>query len=221
MTNGRDYPNRITPYIAPLTVRGRISRVQPKGLPVVNLGFNELPYGPTPKVAEAIAACGLRANYYGSPGCDALRAALAQVNGLDADTIICGNGSEELLDVIARNFARGGDEILISQFGYIQFEMTANRLGADLVKAPEADFTTDVDALLGAVTDRTKLVFLANPNNPTGTVLPMSEITRLLEQMPPRVVVVLDLAYGEFAGAGYCAQVHGLAQQHDLFDNRV
>jgi histidinol-phosphate aminotransferase len=215
MTNGREVPNRITPYMAPLTVRGRISRVQPKGLAVVNLGFNELPYGPTPKVAEAIAACALRANYYGSPGCGALRGALAQANGLDADAIICGNGSEELLDVIARNFARPGDEILISQFGYIQFEMTANRLGATLVKAPEADFTTDVDALLAAVTDRTRLVFLANPNNPTGTVLPMAGIKRLLDGMPARVVVVLDLAYGEFAGAGYCAKAHELAQRHD------
>lgn len=215
MTNGRDYPNRIPPYIAPLTVRGRISRVQPKGLPVVNLGFNELPYGPTPKVAEAMAACALRANYYGSPGCDALRAALATENQLDAETIICGNGSEELLDVIARNFARPGDEILISQFGYIQFEMTANRLGATLIKAPEADFTTDVDALLGAVSDRTRLVFLANPNNPTGTGLPVFEIKRLLDKMPARVVVVLDLAYGEFTGAGYCAQMHELAQHYD------
>lgn len=206
---------RPTPYLVPLTVRGRISRVQPKGLPVINLGFNELPYGPSPKVAEAIAACALRANYYGAPGCDALRQALAQANGLTPETIICGNGSEELLDVIARNFARPGDEILISQFGYIQFEMTTRRLGATLVKAPESDFTSDVDALLAAVTDRTRLVFLANPNNPTGTVLPVAELARLARGLPPQTVLVLDLAYGEFTGFDYCADVHALVQHHE------
>ena len=214
MTADGNPTNRPTPYIVPLTVRGRISRSQPKGLPLINLGFNELPYGPSPKVAEAISTSALRANCYGSPGCDALRHALALANGLTPETIICGNGSEELLDVIARNFARPGDEILISQFGYIQFEMSALRLGATLVKAPEADFTTDVDALLGAVTDRTRLVFLANPNNPTGTVLPVAELDRLARGMPTQTVLVLDLAYGEFTGFDYCASVHELAQRY-------
>ena len=207
---------RPTHYITPLTVRGRISRAQPKGLPLINLAFNELPYGPSPKVAEAIAASALRANFYGSPGCDALRHALAQANGLNPDTIICGNGSEELLDVVSRSFARTGDAILISQFGYIQFEMAAHRLGATLVKAPESDFTTNVDALLAAVTDRTRLVFLANPNNPTGTVLPVAELDRLARGLPPQTVLVLDLAYGEFTGFDYCADVHALAQKHEI-----
>lgn len=209
---------RPTPYLAPLNVRGRISRVQPKGLEIINLGFNELPYGPTPKVAQAIAACAERANYYGAPGCDALRLALGKANGLNPDTIICGNGSEELLDVIARNFARPGDEILISQYGYIQFEMTANRLGATLVKAPEAAFVSDVDALLAGVSNRTRLVFLANPNNPTGTAVSIAELARLAGGLPPQVVLVLDLAYGEFVGSDYCARVHELARQ---FENVV
>ena len=207
--------NRPEPYIAPLTVRGRISRAQPRGLPVINLGYNELPYGPTPQVARAMATCARQPNRYGKPGCDALRLALAQAHRLDPGRIICGNGSEELLDVIARNFARPGDEILISQFGYIQFEMTANRLGATLVKAAETGFVSDVDALLAAVTARTRLVFLANPNNPTGTVLPVSELTRLARGLPWQAVLVLDLAYGEFTGDEYCAAVHDLARQQD------
>jgi histidinol-phosphate aminotransferase len=215
MADHTNHAGRPTPYITPLGVRGRISRVQPKGLPLINLGFNELPFGPTPRVAKAITACAPLANRYGGPGCDALRQALGQINGLDPETIICGNGSEELLDVIARNFARPGDEILISQFGYIQFEMTANRLGATLVKAPEAGFVSDVDALLAGVSARTKLVFLANPNNPTGTVLGLEELERLAQGLPTQVVLVLDLAYGEFTGAEYCAGVHALAQQHD------
>ena len=199
-------------YLEPLVVRGRISKPQPKGLPVVNLGFNELPYGPTPRVAAALEAALPRSFAYGTPYCDTLRAALAAANGLDAEQIICGNGSEELLDVIARNYARAGDEILISAYGYIQFAMCARRQGATLIKAPEADFVTDVDALLSAVTDRTKLVFLANPNNPTGTVLPVSELERLADGLPGHIMLVLDLAYGEFAEADYPAQVHALAE---------
>lgn len=199
-------------YLNPLVVRGRISKQQPKGLPVVNLGFNELPYGPTPKVAEALSETLPKAYAYGGPYCDALRDALAAANGLDVDQIICGNGSEELLDVIARNYAREGDEILISAYGYIQFEMCARRQGANIVKAPEADFVTDVDALLTAVTTRTKLLFLANPNNPTGTLLPLSGVQRLVDEVPEHIMVVLDLAYGEFVDHSYCLAVHGLAK---------
>ena len=199
-------------YLEPLIVRGRISKPQPKGLPVVNLGFNELPYGPTPKVAAALEATMPRSFAYVGPYCDALRDGLAAANGLDAGDIICGNGSEELLDVIARNYAREGDEILISAYGYIQFEMCARRQGATIVKAPEADFMTDVDALLAAVTPRTKLLFLANPNNPTGTVLPLSEMARLADALPGHIMLVLDLAYGEFVDAGYCPAIHHLAK---------
>jgi len=199
-------------YLEPLVVRGRISKPQPKGLPIVNLGFNELPYGPSPRVAEALQATLPKTYAYGSPYCDALRDGLAAANGVDADQIICGNGSEELLDVIARNYARAGDEILISAYGYIQFEMCARRQGASIVKAPEAEFMTDVDALLGAVTDRTKLLFLANPNNPTGTVLSLEELRRLVDEIPAQIMVVLDLAYGEFVDDAHCGSVHQLAQ---------
>lgn len=197
-------------YLEPMTVRGRIARPQPKGLPVIGMGYNELPYGPSPHVMAAIEAAARDGNRYGAPGCDAVREALGEVHGLDPEAIICGNGSEELIDVIARNFARAGDEVLIPEFGYIQFAMTARRVGATLVKAPESGFTTDIDAMLAAVTTRTRLIFVANPNNPTGTLVPVAELERLVDGVPPSVVVVLDLAYGEFSGAGYCAAVHRL-----------
>jgi histidinol-phosphate aminotransferase len=90
--------------------------------------------------------------------------------------------------------------------------MCARRQGARIVKAPEADFVTDVDALLGAITDKTKLLFLANPNNPTGTLLPLSEMQRLVENVPENIMVVLDLAYGEFVDSEYCRATHRLAQ---------
>ena len=200
-------------YLSPLPVRGRINRAQPLGLPIINLGFNELPYSPTAAVSEALAKAASVPNCYGSPGCDALRDALGATYGLDPETLVCGNGSEELLDVIARNFVQPGDDILISEFGYIQFALTANRLNANLIKAPETGFTTDVDALLSAVTPVTKLVFLANPNNPTGTALSVQELERLATSLPAHIVLVLDLAYGEFWGLDNCADMHRLASR--------
>ena len=206
---------RPTPYLEPITLRGRVSRPQPLGLPIVNVGYNELPYPPLPSVAAAILEAGAQAQNYGSPHCDALRDRLATRHGLDPDHLICGNGSEELLDVIARCFARPGDEVLISAFGYIQFTLATHRVGATLVKTPERAFTTDPEALLERVTDRTRLVFLANPNNPTGTMIPTEDLARLARDLPEQVVLVLDLAYGEFASDGYCDAVHALVARHE------
>ena len=202
-------------YITGVAVRGRIDRPQPKGLPLINLGYNESPYGPTPRVADVLSRAHAMTNRYGTPGCDAVRAALAEQHSLNMDQIMCGNGSEELLDVIGRGFARSGDEIMISAYGYIQFALIARRDEADLIKAQELDQTTDVDAMLAAISPRTRLIFLANPNNPTGTLIPVSELVRLLEGVPAQVVVVLDLAYGEFAGEAYCAAVHDLVEGRD------
>ncbi len=202
-------------YISGLKVRQRISRKQPKGLPVISMGYNELPYPPAAAVLEAIAETALHSNRYGNASCLELRQALAAEHGIDADRVICGNGSEELLDVIGRCFVRPGDAIVIPEFGYIQFSIIAHRLGAELAKAPETDFTADVDAILGAVGENTKLVFLANPNNPTGTMMPQEELARLARSLAGNVVLVLDLAYGEFAHADYCARVHDLVDEHE------
>ncbi|MFK7837414.1 MAG: histidinol-phosphate transaminase [Sulfitobacter sp.] len=206
---------RPDPYLKPFQLRGRIQRAQPKGLPVVNVGFNELPYGPLPSVLSRLRDATALAQAYGSPHCDTLRNSLTETTGVPADQIICGNGSEELLDVITRCFARPGDEVLISEFGYIQFALTTARVGATLVKAPETAYTTDVDALLAAVTERTRVLFLANPNNPTGTMIPVAELRRLAQGVPSQVVLVLDIAYGEFADPGYCDRVHALVSEHE------
>ncbi|MEX3010768.1 histidinol-phosphate transaminase [Hoeflea sp. TYP-13] len=202
-------------YIEPLTVRQRIQRAQPHGLPLINMGYNELPYPPSPHVSTAIKEAMGRINSYGDPTCRKLRQALSDIHDLPADSIICGNGSEELLDVIGRCFARPGDGILIPEFGYIQFPIVANRVGATLVKAAETDFCTNVDAILAAVTDRTRIVFLANPNNPTGTMCSVAELDRLARELPENIVLTLDLAYGEFVDPNYCPAVHRLALRHD------
>lgn len=208
-------PARPRSHIAPLHVRARESRPQPRGLPVINLSFNELPFTNSGDVQNAINEATANANIYGNPSCELLRRKLAEVYSLNADHLICGNGSEELLDVIGRVFARPGDEILISEYGYIQFPIIANRVGATLVKAAEKNFTTDIDRLLAAVTDRTTLVFLANPNNPTATMVDTKALRRLAQSLPTSAALVIDLAYGEFATAGYCASMHELVCQHE------
>jgi len=212
MTDNSERPRA---YLKPYPVRSRIARPQPLGLPVINMSFNELPFPPSAAVAKTIATACDNANRYGHPFCTSLEEKITQQFAVDADAIICGNGSEELLDVIARNFVQAGDEIVISQFGYIQFELTANRLNATLKKAPETNFTANTDALLNTITPATRLVFLANPNNPTGTLLPEAEVERLAANMPAQTVLVLDLAYAEFVSFEYCAKMHQLVDQYD------
>lgn len=209
---------RARTYIEPLNIRARAIRPQPKGLPVIDLSFNELPWAPSHHVQGVIDATALKANLYGNPTCQELRASIADCWSLNPEQVICGNGSEELLDVIGRVFARADDEILISEYGYIQFPIVANRVGATLVKAPETEYTTSVDALLGNVSEKTTLVFLANPNNPTGTMIDESELRRLASSLPSSAVLVIDMAYGEFAGIDYCSSVHKLV---DDFDNVI
>lgn len=200
-------------YITPLAIRTRTARVQSKGLPIINLSFNESPYAPCEAVSKAIERSTHRANCYGNPSCDTLRVAIAKSYNMDAEQIVCGNGSEELLDIVGRCFARPGDDIVISEFGYIQFPIVANRVGANLIKAREKNFTSNVNALLAAITPKTTIVFIANPNNPTGTMIPVSELRRLALQLPRQVVLVIDMAYGEFAGKTYCSQVQALAKE--------
>ena len=196
--------------LSPLAIKGRVARPQPKGLPVIGMGFNELPFGPTERVAEAIAEVGRRPNRYGEPTCRALREAIAGRFGLDPDEIICGNGSEELLDLIARSFVRPGDEIVFPEFGYIQFPIVANRLNARPAKAREGAYATNIDSILSVISDKTGMIFLANPNNPTGTAISAAEIARLADEAPTHVPIVIDLAYGEFLGLDHCAAVHDL-----------
>ena len=203
------------PYIRGLDIRHTPEIPQPLGLPIIQMGLNELPDGPPLCVVEAARDAITNGNRYGDPACRRLAEMVADANGISPDRLIFGNGSEELLDVVARVHVRAGDDVLISQFGYIQFDMIAHRIGAKVVKVPEVDFTASADNLLAAVTDRSKLVFLANPNNPTGTVMPEEDIYRLADGMPPTTLLVIDLAYGEFVGRDYCRRMHDLTRRRD------
>ena len=182
-------PPRRLPFVLP---------TPPAGKKLISLAINESPYGCSRKVQAAAEARLADLNRYPDPSSADLRRAIGRRFALDPERIVCGNGSEELLDVVARMFARPGDEIIMSQSGFFQFAVVAARLGAELTRAPERDYITDVDGLLKLVTSRTKVIFLAIPNNPTGTLLPVDEVIRLHENLPPETVLLLDLAYGEY-----------------------
>jgi histidinol-phosphate aminotransferase len=167
---------------------------------VIRLASNEGALGPSPKAIEAYRAQAGEIHRYPDGGAAALRAALAARFGLEAERIVCGGGSDELITLLVRAYAGPGDEVLYSQHGFLMYPIAAKGVGATPVVAPETDLTTDVDAMLAAVTERTKLVFVANPNNPTGTYLPAAEIARLHAGLPTHVVLVIDAAYAEYVG---------------------
>ena len=134
--------------------------VPPHGKRLISLAVNESPFGASPKAMLAARQRLENPHRYPDPSSSELRKAIAEVHGLEPARIVCGNGSEELLDVIGRMFARPGDEIIMSQSGFFQFALVAARAGATLVRAPEHEHVTDVDGLIASLTPRTKLVFL-------------------------------------------------------------
>ena len=148
-------------------------------VPRYNLSANETCLGTSPAVADVVAAVMSNLFEYPDGGCGALRAAIGARYDLEPEVIVCGAGSEELISLIVQAYAAPDDEVLFSEYAFVKYELAARGHGARPVKASESRFTANVDALLGAVTPRTRIVFLANPNNPTGTYLPSREVRRL------------------------------------------
>ncbi|MFP7675429.1 histidinol-phosphate transaminase [Marivita sp. S0852] len=177
---------------------------------VVKLSSNENPFGPSPVAQEAVRRAVLELHRYPSTDHASLRGAIAEVNGLDADQIICGVGSDEIITFLCQAYAGPGDEVIHTEHGFALYKICALAAGATPVEVPEHERVTDVDAILAACTDKTKLVFIANPNNPTGTMIGLAEIERLAENLPPQALLVLDGAYAEFVEGydGGAALVH-------------
>ena len=164
----------------------------------IRLASNESALGPSPRAIAAYRALAEEIHRYPDGGAEALREALARHHGLAADRIVCGNGSDELIGLLTKAYAGPGDEVVMSRHGFLMYPIAAKAAGAAVVVAPEAALTADVDALLAAVTPRTRIVFLANPNNPTGTYLPSDEVKRLHAGLPSSVLLVIDAAYAEY-----------------------
>ncbi|EAP77123.1 MULTISPECIES: histidinol-phosphate transaminase [Roseovarius] len=165
---------------------------------VVKLSSNENPFGPSDQAREAYAKAGYDLHRYPSSDHGALRRALAAHHGLDTDRIICGAGSDEIIAFLCQAYAGPGTEVIHTEHGFAMYKISALAAGATPVEVPERERVTDVDAILAACTDATRLVFLANPNNPTGTMIGDGEVARLAEALPPHVLLVLDGAYAEY-----------------------
>lgn len=168
------------------------------GRPLVKLSANENPLGTGEKARAAFRAAADDLARYPDPGAAALREAIAAKYDLDPARVIYGTGSDELLHLATSAYAGPGDEVLYVRYGFAVYEIAARRVGATPVEAPDRDYATDVDALLAAVTDKTRVVFVANPNNPTGTLSSRADIARLHAGLPADVLFVLDQAYAEY-----------------------
>lgn len=164
----------------------------------LKLSSNENPFGCSPKAAEAVAAAATSMHRYPSTDHATLRSAIAAVHGLDADRIICGVGSDEILNLLAYAFAGEGDEVLYPEHGFSMYRIFALSTGATPVVAPERERRVDVDAMIARITDATRLIYLANPANPTGTAIDTQALTRLADATPAHCLLVLDGAYAEF-----------------------
>ena len=167
---------------------------------VIVLSANENPLGPSPKAKEAYAAMADELHRYPEGGAVALRQAIGKRFRLDPDRIVCGAGSDELISLLIKAYAGPGDEVLYSQYGFLMYAISAKAAGATPVTAPEKNLTADVDALLAHVTENTRMLFLANPNNPTGTCLSSMELRRLRDNLRDDVLLVIDAAYAEYVG---------------------
>lgn len=165
---------------------------------VFKLSSNETPLGPSANAIAAYRAAGEHLEDYPDGSAAALREAIGAAFGLDPDRIVSGAGSDDLLNLLARAYLTDGDEGIYTKHGFVVYPIATMGTGAKAVAVPERDFTADVDAILKAVTPKTKIVFLANPNNPTGTYVPFDEVKRLQKSLPAHVLLVLDAAYAEY-----------------------
>ncbi len=165
---------------------------------VFKLSSNETPLGPSPRAVAAYQAVGAHLEDYPDGSALKLREAIGRTFGLDPDRIVCGAGSDDLLNLLARAYLADGDEAIHTTHGFLVYPIATLGTGAKPIVALETNYTASVDAILAAATEKTKIVFLANPNNPTGTYISFDEVKRLQRGLPPHVLLVLDAAYAEY-----------------------
>lgn len=165
---------------------------------IVKLSSNEGAFGPPPGAVEAMVAAAREAHRYPDGGAAALREALGARFGLDPARIVCGNGSDEIIQHLILSYGGEGTELVMSAHGFVMYDISGRYAGCRVIKVPERNLTADVDAMLAAVGPRTRMVFLANPNNPTGSMLPRAEVARLRAGLRDDILLVIDAAYAEY-----------------------
>jgi histidinol-phosphate aminotransferase len=162
------------------------------------LSSNENPLGASPKAIAAFREAAAEMHRYPDGGAEKLREGIARRFGLEKACIVCGNGSDELITLLARAYAGPGDEVLFSAHGFLMYRLCALAAGATPKAAPEKNYATDMEALLGLVTPATRIVFVGNPNNPTGSYLTAARMRELRRRLPSDILLVIDAAYAEF-----------------------
>lgn len=165
---------------------------------IIKLASNENPLGPSPKALAAMREALDRSHFYPDGGGWALRGAIADKVGLSRENVILGNGSNEIIEFIGHAFLRPGDEVITARHAFAVYTLMAQLFGAKTVEVPDPGFTHDLEAMLAAISQRTRQVFIANPNNPTGTMVGQDAIDRFMDRVPEEVLVVFDEAYYEF-----------------------
>jgi histidinol-phosphate aminotransferase len=183
---------------------------------VIKLSSNEGAFGAPPAAIAALAEAGREMHRYPDGGMVELRRAIGKAHGLDPAQIVCGNGSDEILQLLIQAYGGPGTELIMSAHGFSIYEIAGKLNGCFIRKAAEKNFTTDVDAILALLTPATRMVFIANPNNPTGTMIGDAEMRRLRQGLPPDVLLVIDAAYAE-----YVENYDGGASLVDAGDNTV
>ena len=185
-----DYLDKIVNYIP--------GKSQISGRKTIKLSSNENALGSSTKSILAYKNHSDEIFRYASGSCEALREKIAQKNNINADNIVCGAGSDEVISLLTYAFCGPGDEVIYSQHGFLMYPISAKKAGATPVKVKEKNLRTDIDAIIAAISDKTKIIFIANPNNPTGSYVTDVEIDKLIAKTPKNIVIVLDNAYAEF-----------------------
>ncbi len=166
--------------------------------PVAKLSSNENALKTSPKAILAYKNCENKLSLYADGSCLALREAIAKKYQINPNKIVCGAGSDEIISLLIQAFAAQGDEIIYSQYGFLMYPISAQKFGATPIAAPETNLTTNVDNIIKLISDKTKLIFIANPNNPTGSYINKADLQKLIDNTPKNIIIVLDLAYAEF-----------------------
>jgi len=186
----------------------------------VKLSSNENPFGPSDRAKDAYTRAVHKLHRYPNTDHAALREAIGDVHGLDPSRIICGVGSDEIIHMLCQAYAGPRDEVVFTEHGFLMYRISTMAAGATPVSVPERERTTDVDAILAACNTRTRLVFIANPNNPTGTMIGLPEIERLAQSLPKQAVLVIDGAYAEYV-EGYDGGAQLATDRPNVFMTRT
>ncbi|HET9653011.1 MAG TPA: aminotransferase class I/II-fold pyridoxal phosphate-dependent enzyme, partial [Usitatibacter sp.] len=193
-----EHVRAIAPYVPGKPISETARELGLREADIVKMASNENPLGPSPRAVAAVREVLEELHYYPDGSGFELKNVLSRKLGVAPANLVLGNGSNDVLELVARAFLRPSESVVFPQHAFVVYPLVSQAIGATLVEVPARDFGTDVEAIVRAVRADTKLVFIANPNNPTGTFTPWAQLRNLIERLSPQMLVVIDEAYGEY-----------------------